>query len=414
LIKFRLGSEESLSALKERRAQLGTLVTENPAKTVLCKRLALTCFLLGEIYHAKKAESEAVPCWQQAHQLYSKRVASRPDDLLASLSLGVCCSRLMGSQAADPCYLQAVSLLEQTGKRLVEFLGRYPETPWIWWTLRENYRCLILCHWNAGQTRRGEHTFKEYERILDACAREHPDNPRHDLYSLESLVDVSCALGEAKQLAAALPIAREAAALADRYTSIPSMYLKDRDYSPTCLLSLAVLLRRLGDPAESLRQAEHARLLFEGFSRAAPEMNEHGVGLSTAWVYIGKARWELGQADAALAAFREAAAVQRQVFSRAPTILQNRIILSRCYDHLIYREGLRGNRAEVVTALREQEKLWPENPARLREMSRDYAELAAAVGKGDKQLSQEEQAERQRYLNESSRLEGLSRRETRN
>jgi hypothetical protein len=122
-----------------------------------------------------------------------------------------------------------------------------------------------------------------------------------------------------------------------------------------------------------------------------------------------RTNWDLGQLKDALTAFRKSVAVPRQVFTRAPAIRQNRIILSRCYEQLIYREGLRGNRAEVVAALREQEKLWPEEPGRLLEMSRNYAKLAAAVGQGREKLSREEQTERQRYLDESTRLERSAR-----
>jgi hypothetical protein len=53
---------------------------------------------------------------------------------------------------------------------------------------------------------------------------------------------------------------------------------------------------------------------------------------------------------------------------------------------------------EVATALLEREKLWPDDSPALEEVAKDFEELAAAVGRGREQLSTEEQAERQRYL----------------
>jgi hypothetical protein len=125
--------------------------------------------------------------------------------------------------------------------------------------------------------------------------------------------------------------------------------------------------------------------------------------LSDAWQRIAKARWDLGQADEALAAFRESAAVQRQVFERAPSISAYRLALSRCYDRLAYWSSQRGDWAAVAAALLEREKLWPDDAAQLMKVSHDFQELAEALGKGGKQLSPQEQAEQQRYVAESER-----------
>jgi tetratricopeptide (TPR) repeat protein/tRNA A-37 threonylcarbamoyl transferase component Bud32 len=401
--------EESIVPLQETRAALEKRLSENPTQTALRKRLALTCFLLGEIYRLPHAAGEPVSYWQQAHQNYKNLAETRPDDLLVQLSLGICCSRLMGDQAADPCYHQAAALLEQSGKRLAALLEQYPDQDWILRPLREITCYLIVCHSKVGQTSQGEKAFQEFLQLLDAWERRHPDIAKHGCHLLESLQLVSGTLEEVKQPAAALPIARKAAALAERYVSIAAPDLELWESIPSRLLSLSALLRRLGDPAESLREAEHARRILDGLYWAAPEVSVQGEALSSAWHEIGKARWELGQFDAALTAFRESTAVQRQVFTRAPATRQNRLVLSRCLDHLIYREGLRGNRAEVAAALREQEKLWPGDSGRLLKISDDYAELAAALSQGKEKLSSQAKAEQQRYLDASARLKQLAR-----
>jgi tetratricopeptide (TPR) repeat protein len=130
---------------------------------------------------------------------------------------------------------------------------------------------------------------------------------------------------------------------------------------------------------------------------------EWKFALSPAWGEIAKARWDLGRRDEALAAFREAAAAQRQVFEHDPSVVIHRRLLSRDYDKLVYWGGLHGDWAGVAAALREREKLWPDNAEELLEVSRDFEQLTQQMAESRRPLSPEEEAQRWRYLAESAR-----------
>jgi hypothetical protein len=213
---------------------------------------------------------------------------------------------------------------------------------------------------------------------------------------------------------AALAFVRETAAVPAKYadaawgTPALCVHLAGK------FMTMSTLLWRLGDYADALRLAEQARHLCEELRRAAPNVPGYGEALSYAWERIAKARWALGRRDEALAAFRESATIQRQVFEQERSVHVYRVSLSRCYDKLAYWGEQAGDRTMAASALLEREKLWPGDAEALMECSRDFQKLAEAVAKGQEHLSPQERAERLRYLDESARLkraaEGVSRR----
>ena len=93
----------------------------------------------------------------------------------------------------------------------------------------------------------------------------------------------------------------------------------------------------------------------------------------------------------------------RRIFERAPSVPGNRIALSRCYDRLALWGGRAGKRAEAAAAIREREKLWPDDAEKLREVARDFQVLAEALSGSRGPLSPEEQAEQHEYIRESDR-----------
>jgi serine/threonine protein kinase len=395
-----LNGKELLPVLEEEKARLGQRLSEEPANTRCRKRLALACLVLGEFHLGQGATEAADACWRQAHAHY-QTLAAQPEDVLVQIDLAQCCFRLMASQSADPYYTEAVARLGEAANRLTCLVEEHPGQEWLPHMLLRAYGYLVACHWKAGQAAQAEATFQEKVQPLVTQISKHAADRRGGAVS--NLLDAARWVWQAKR-SAALPMAREAAALAEKYADD---VLRDPEFCETLAstsLAIATLLCQLGNPAESLRLAEQARRLFTGLSRAAPDVPQYAHGLSATWERIGKARWALGQADEALAAFRESAAAQRQVLHQAPAIPLYRRALSRCYDRLVHWGTLRGDRPTVAAALREREKLWLDDAAELMEVGRDFERLAAEVAKGREQLSPQEQTERQGYLEESARL----------
>jgi tetratricopeptide (TPR) repeat protein len=402
LVCVRLGQEEVIRALQEDRVLLGKQLAPTPDDQALRLRLAMTCLVLAGCHLDQRAPREALSCWRQAHEEYRKLARAKPADPLLKLDLALCCCRLMDRQATEPYYSEAVGQLEEAGKRLAALLRQHPSSDWSRQELFESYCWLFVCHIKAGRTKQAERVFQEQVRPLAAQVSEHLADPRPVLDVLVCLWRAADCLREVSR-PATLALAREAAALAGRCIDAPLRSLTFTYTLAMRMLSIATLLCQQGDPAESLHQAEQARRLLIGLRHVAPEVAEYGDGLRGAWERIAKARWELGQRDLALAAFRESTAVQRQVVRQAPTVRLYRIRLSKCCDKLVYWAGLAGDRATVAAALLERKQLWPDDADRLLEVSRDFHKLAESVGKGPKQLSPTEKLEQQRYLAESDR-----------
>jgi hypothetical protein len=397
------GWEESLPLLEEERAKLARLVGEGPAGTALRKRLALACLVLGQYHLGMLRQREALACWRQAYEHYRELARERPDDPLVKLNLAICCSRLAGGQPAGPHYTEAVSLLGPAADRLAALARQHPEGDGLRYALLEAHCLLAVCHWKAGRAAQGERAFRDQVRPLaeQLCHRAAAGNQGFSV--LHVLLRAAGSLGEVKH-PAALAVAREAAALAERSANAPSRDLEFCEHLAGESLVIATMLRHLRQPAEALPLAEQGRRLFSGLRRAVPALPRYGEGLNLAWEQIAKARWDLGRGDEALAAFRESAAAQRRVVEQAPSVRLYRVRLSRCYDRLAHWSGLRGDRAGAAAALLEREKVWPGDAKGLLEVSSDFGKLAEAVGKDPEKLSPQERAERDRYLAESERV----------
>ena len=150
--------------------------------------------------------------------------------------------------------------------------------------------------------------------------------------------------------------------------------------------------------AESLEQLEISRQLNERLLPLFPGDLSYSVEIGNTWYRLGQTRRLLEQHDESLAAYRQAVQAWQIPFDREPGVPENRKRLSSGYSRLHHWLRLRGCLAEAANCLLEQKKLWPGNAEMLRGISRDYGELAAAVGGGRKDLTPSEQLERQRYL----------------
>jgi hypothetical protein len=140
--------------------------------------------------------------------------------------------------------------------------------------------------------------------------------------------------------------------------------------------------------------------------KEAPEELSYQVGLSQAWLQVGKYYWRVGEHERVLHACQEAVAVQRRVVEKAPQDIPYRILLDDRQWRLERILGEMGRQDEVLASLLEREKLWPQDAARLRLIAADLRKLAAEVGEGRKELSPQERRQKERYLQESARVAG--------
>jgi tetratricopeptide (TPR) repeat protein len=395
--------------LQEDEPFLERLVHDDPANRVLRKRLAFKHLLLGDLCHQDGIHDEARRHWHDAYNHYHILAETRGDDLSVNLMMAICCSRLIEGKAQDPYYVKVVPLLERTGAYLAELDLQHPGSDWLCEAQLESSCCLAICHSNAGREALAEETCRSHVQPLVVKLIERQADLEHTLKSVQVLSRLASRLWQAKLNAAGLPIARQAAALNSSYAGFPT-----RDLGFTVALAanagnLSTTLKHLGDLSAALQQAELARRLYEQAAGADPDTVHWPVALSTAWSNIGKVRWDLGQADLALDAFRESTRIQRQVFEADSSSAYHRHYLDRCYGRLANWSTLKGDWAATAAALLEREKLWPDDSDRLMGVSRDFTELAEEMARRRKSLSAAEQFARQHYLAESERTRQAAR-----
>jgi serine/threonine protein kinase/tetratricopeptide (TPR) repeat protein len=390
---------------------LSSRLAHDPANRTLRTRLGLMYLARGDFCQLNHEMTQASSYWRQAYDQYralNQGGSQGTSELFAKSLFAVCCSRLMGNDASDPMYIQANDLLEESGQGLDRLVKENPASRWLCDARSENLCLLILCHAKAGQSKKAEQICQSRMHELLIVPDQGRAEDEYDLMLVVAADRVASTLWQAGLHDRALSIARQAAALTVRYASLPA-----RDPGFVYRLAgesvhIAALLRRLGDPAAALQQAEQGRRLMERYCRATPTTWQRADELCAAWVHVAKARWELGRRDEALAAFRESTTIHRQAFESQPSIHANRFLLSRSYDRLAYWNGLCGNWSAVADALHEREKLWPGNYERLNDVSKDFADLAEMIAKQPQPLSAQDLAARRTYLAESARAKSAA------
>jgi tetratricopeptide (TPR) repeat protein len=394
-----------LRPLEQSRTELDRLVRQDPADRAIRKRLALTCFLLGEIYARNPSAAKASSYWRESYEHYSILAERGRDDLLGKILLAISCSRLIQGQPNDPYYVRAVPLLEQAGRHLNGLSKQEPQSGWLRELLLENYCCLALCHVKAGQMAKAEQTSNDRVCVLASPLDAEEIEPVFALQHTTTLLGLGQLLREANQPAAALRLARQVAALSSQLAVYPSHDLGFLHHLSHTLTNCSALANQLGEPALALEQAELGRRIIEEWIRTAPDGFRHEDELSDVWSRIAKARWSLGKRDQALAAFRKSTAIEKRVFEREPSNHVYRAWLSSCYDRFVFYGSHGGDLRGAAAAILERLKLWPDNAKQLAQAADDFEALAEQVtARGRGHLALEDQAERDHYVSESRRL----------
>lgn len=397
-------SGDCLRLLVDSQHQLAERVRAEPANRPLRRRLALNCFLLGEAYGHDSSTASAKSFWQQAYQHYRMLVDAKHGDTATTLALALCCARLAGMQRSDPYYVEAVPLFEQVGAHFDSLLKVDSAVDVVWREILESYCTLILCHSKVGRSDASKRILEDNVLPMTQFALDKGVDSALALSLANFLSNAAAQLRDANDKADALLIARQAKALIATNANWPSRDPRFlRSLGGSAILASG-LLNQLGDPSAALEQAELALHAFEKLRRAAPHEPDHESLLHDAWQRIGKARWDLGRRNEALAAFRESTSLEKVLFERHPSNRVSRVALSKCYDRLLHFASQAGDFATAAGALMEREKLWTDNREKLIEVSDDYVELARKVVMGKDVLSAKEKGERDHFLAEGKRV----------
>jgi serine/threonine protein kinase len=411
LITSKLGRDQCLHFLESDRDQLSGLVLGNPNNRGLRSHLALTCFLLGEIYWQNQSTAKSYASWRESYSHYHTLAKDPRADFLCNIWGAICCSRLIQGAAADPYYKEAVLLLENSAQRVEALRKREPENDWLRAVVMQGYCCLTLSHARAGQAAKAEQIANDkisalvLPRDIDRLEREAA------LDEAGTLISAGQWLREANLTAPALRLARQAGTMCSRLAVYSSRDVGSLSELAFIAIACSALANQLGNGHLSLEQAELARRTLEELSRCVPGRYQEQFHLSAAWMRIAKAHWSLGDFDKAWAALLQSTAIQRRLFEREPRNPSYRAWLSQCYDRLVFYGSRAGNIDGAASAIMDRIKLWSDDPEKLSQSAEDFESLAEQVAARHRgKLSPEDQAECDRYIAESRRARDAAKR----
>jgi serine/threonine protein kinase/tetratricopeptide (TPR) repeat protein len=198
---------------------------------------------------------------------------------------------------------------------------------------------------------------------------------------------------------------RDAAAILKHWVPQAGLHRNTRSQAACIALQVGKTLRRAKVPEEALLLSELAQRTLQDLLQESSK--ECGLldALSQAWNEIGKARWDLNQAEETLTACRNALDAQRQAFALAPQVPGCRTNLEWRYLQLGRKLCELGRLGEAEACFRERQALSPGSATGQAEVLRELRKWAAQVGKDKDNLSPAEQQKRQRYLDLCARLE---------
>lgn len=398
--------EELVGHLEKNRATLGKPFEQNPSDRLSQKRLALNCRLLGEIFSLENNQTKARANWLEAYHHY-QILSQGKEDFLILRSLGQCCRALM-TDKIDDFYQEAVIQFQKLNQLLIEALERQKDNPFLLRELVKNGKNLIESHWKVGRYDLAELFMTESLKPLISRSRAMPFHSSLVLTLLEfhqSEIAINLSRSNTQ---AAREAAFAAANLTDQCSAFPwrnKHFSKRLGYFE---LSLAIQLRKLGDSAEAVRQAEQGRRLLEELSMATPQDLYLQAGVAECWTQVAKAQWNLDQKEPSLAAFRKAVAVRKKIFEHDPGHSYSKNCFSRSLEQLAYWTSLAGNLKESAEAMEESAQLWHSNPEKLQILAKNFESLSQTINKGPLPPGANQQKEKDHYQSRARELSQLA------
>lgn len=376
------------------------LVKDQPQEVEYQYGLSLVCNNLGKLHRQIGRRAEALRYQQEAQEILERLIQGRPGSHKYQRGLANACSQagVLHHEAgrndeARRCHQQALAIRERLARS-------NPAVMEIQHELGMTLHDLILVHRDTGRLPEALQSCQDCATVYERLCAAHPTDPQF----------------------------RNALAVAYRYNG--------------------ELHRRLDAPAEGLRWLEQARSLLEQLVNDHPENLQHQRALGGVYESLGFAQ-EKGQAREALAFFEKARAIrekmvranpgnledhsnlgavlnnagimlaqlgrleeaetvyqqaidhQRPSFEKAPNVMQYRRFLSNHYIGLgsVYRD--RNQPAKAFACAKQRQQLWPHDSAELLRVAAELALCIPLIGKGNTELTPEEQTDRQRYADEA-------------
>ncbi len=279
---------------------------------------------------------------------------------------------------------------------------------------RANFYCRVFLD-SSSPEEETSHRFERIRHYLDQAAEGPESDLYWDLLHVESYFLKAERHYENQEPEKVRDAARAGAVILKRWLVQPALPKNVRSQVAYSSMRFSLLLRWGEAEKEALPLVEQAIRTFQELHEQDPSGYLYLGVLTECWVEVGKVHWllrhvEERHAEDTLTAFRRALGTLRQLMARAPQGSNHqgqnyREILGMRYTALARKLCELGRLEEAEDCLAERQALWPGDVARHEEVLSDLRKWAAQVGDG-KDLSPQDQQERQRYLDLWARLKG--------
>jgi serine/threonine-protein kinase len=378
--------EQAYRLCRELAAEAAPL-DNRPTEAVLGVDMACTLEANGRFEEARR-------WFSSSYATLEELIQDMPHNARLLCYLGRCCTWLARGPS-DPLAQEAAERYEQAYQAQREAVLADPADGRQRCLLTEFASSLCASLYYSSRADAAVETWRRHLHWRDELLKLHPVLLKDDTDLLEDLLALCGLHRAARQREAVLATAREIAAALARNPTVPE---RDWDRWPYFYKTTAAALRHYGAGAEALCVAEEYVQRFQRLAQQEPKNLRYAAALSEAWWQVSKARWDLEQWEEALAALRQAVAVQSQVVAQAPASVLHRELLGDLHVRLTRKLCELGRLDEAKQCVRERQRLWPNNVEKLRSVQRDLQHWAARVGEAGRELSPKEQVERQRYL----------------
>jgi serine/threonine-protein kinase len=266
--------------------------------------------------------------------------------------------------------------------------------------LSATYRDIGLIHRDRGARLEALKWLKDARDIRTRVAEANPGMILAQTDLAASHVDVAGLLRDSKDAevrAEALASYQEAIKIQEKARVVDPVSPYLRKNLANTYFMVGILYQRQRKHESALAPYKEARTLLEKLVADAPENPDYRNSLGALLTNMGLAMRELKRLDEARGLLEKALEHQGQAVARAPQAALYRRKLALWYGTLASIELAAGRPAAAVAAARQRGKLWPGDPKVQYAVGADLARAAALVGKGQADLSADEQAERDRY-----------------
>jgi serine/threonine-protein kinase len=351
------------------------------------------------------SKKEALAAYQRGRAILQKLAVDQPNgaqlpEPLAEALAGSCnniavLQRMLGDPgAALESFQQACAVLEPFRNR--------PGSTKLHEALAGTYVNLGVLKDQAGEPTAALHCYEQARDLLGKLVQDQPTAPQLQRLLAGTWINIGVLQQRRGERAAALHSHAQAHDLAAKLVhDHPDVILFRND--------LAQSQHNIGvvtaEPTAALQALERARDLRAELVRSNPAVTQFRSDLAETYHSLAHNLSKLARPQEALAAYQQAITLQRVAVEKVPEMTQYRQRLSGHYHNLAELLRRLGCPGEAADASRECQKLWPHHSAELYQVACELARCVPLVGRGNPDLTPQEQAQRDQYANQA--LEAL-------